>query len=690
MLGAAGFGACVFLIAVGRWVGLIDLGFHDGSQRLMTQAFDSGDSAKGFSVARTYVRLLLVHAAAGFLVFLLLSQVIHVPEFGRGVDMRGLFLAAGATFAGQYLFFGSCIYFNSRRQFGHLAVSSGVQTLVSAASALALTLWLRVPEAYLAGFAAGNALLAIYNFATASSQSSGVTGVRGFDRDAFGYSLRFGAKLYLTRVCAVVTATFDRILVTNALGAPAVTPYASAARIPEAAQEVLPINLPVLPEITRAQMEGPERFAESVQTNTVTVFAVSCAAILVPCAFAEPLLSVWLGDKYSPEMAWVMLLVGAHGALQMLYTGLAQAMIAHGSPERVLPFTLYNAVVLLALAYPSAVTFGIVGVAGLRLAIHLVQFVPILSFTRRTVVPNVDLGKWLGSLGGTLVVACFFAAGAVLTWQLPSPWISIALVPLFSALFLAVVHFSRLAPMPERVVRRFRGLKKVARSILGSGIWHVLKVALRRDPSFKIDEARPTERFGSDYGGWDVVTGLLNKDSVVYSVGVGGEVSFDLALIERFGVTVHAFDPTPQCVTWVAEQSLPKEFVMHPYGVAAFDGEAKFHPPDDPNHVSHTILDRPDRSAVSVPFKRLVTIMRELGHDRLDLLKMDIEGAEYGVIADMAASKCLPRQVLVEFHHRFPDVGVRKTEEAIRQMKELGYRLVHVTETVEEFTFVRG
>ena len=86
--------------------------------------------------------------------------------------------------------------------------------------------------------------------------------------------------------------------------------------------------------------------------------------------------------------------------------------------------------------------------------------------------------------------------------------------------------------------------------------------------------------------------------------------------------------------------------------------------------------------------KRLTTVMKELGHERIDLLKLDIEGAEYGVIEDMQSSGILPKQLLVEFHHRFEEVGTKKTEEALARLKSMGYSLVHVTDTGEEYTLV--
>ncbi|HEX7718479.1 MAG TPA: hypothetical protein VF389_01635, partial [Woeseiaceae bacterium] len=46
-------------------------------------------------------------------------------------------------------------------------------------------------------------------------------------------------------------------------------------------------------------------------------------------------------------------------------------------------------------------------------------------------------------------------------------------------------------------------------------------------------------------GGWWFHPDTLHIDSIVYSFGIGEDVEFDLFLIERFGLVVHAFDPTP-------------------------------------------------------------------------------------------------------------------------------------------------
>lgn len=201
----------------------------------------------------------------------------------------------------------------------------------------------------------------------------------------------------------------------------------------------------------------------------------------------------------------------------------------------------------------------------------------------------------------------------------------------------------------------------------------------------------PREMHGSEDGVWCIHPAGISAKAVVYSFGIGTDISFDASLIETYGLTVHAFDPTPKSLAWLATQAVPSELRVIPCGLADYDGTARFNPPIDAKHVSHTMLSRPatQASAIEVPVRRLETIMNDLGHDRIDLLKMDIEGAEYDALDDMIQSHILPRQLLVEFHHRFPGVGMRRTQQAIRQLNHAGYRLFHVSQSQMEFSFLR-
>ena len=193
-------------------------------------------------------------------------------------------------------------------------------------------------------------------------------------------------------------------------------------------------------------------------------------------------------------------------------------------------------------------------------------------------------------------------------------------------------------------------------------------------------------KLGSVYGGWVVPASLLNSASICYCAGVGEDVSFDLALIERFGCDVHAFDPTPRAVRFVQERVNEPKFHFLPVGVWSADETKRFYAPDRADNVSHSILNlRSMGDYFEAPCKSLPTLMRELGHDRIDLLKLDIEGAEYAVLDSLIEHRIQPKILAVEFDQPYP---IRKTLAAARSFMKLGqYDLVSID--LWNFTFVR-
>lgn len=187
------------------------------------------------------------------------------------------------------------------------------------------------------------------------------------------------------------------------------------------------------------------------------------------------------------------------------------------------------------------------------------------------------------------------------------------------------------------------------------------------------------------------MTGLTPAQPLVYSFGVGEDISFDLAAITEFGAIVHAFDPTPRSRAWIERQSLPAQFNFHPIGIAAKDGEAEFFAPEVDAHVSFSAAPAPkaDRAlAVRAPVKRLTTIMAELSTGTPDVLKMDIEGFEYAVLDDLLASDIRPGQLLIEFHHRMYGIENARTMEQVTKLASGGYRMFHVAASGHEYGFV--
>ena len=81
--------------------------------------------------------------------------------------------------------------------------------------------------------------------------------------------------------------------------------------------------------------------------------------------------------------------------------------------------------------------------------------------------------------------------------------------------------------------------------------------------------------------------------------------------------------------------------------------------------------------------------MKERGHTRIDLLKMDIEGFEYEIIEDVLRNSIDIRQICVEFHHFFKNIGFLDTARAILNLKRSGYSLIYKTRFDYTFLFDR-
>ncbi len=218
------------------------------------------------------------------------------------------------------------------------------------------------------------------------------------------------------------------------------------------------------------------------------------------------------------------------------------------------------------------------------------------------------------------------------------------------------------------------------------------KVLRGKDVYIKTDTVCNHLTYGNTGAAWTFCPDLINENAIVYSFGVGYDVSFDLALINNFDVSIHAFDPTPKSIHWVKKQNLPKQFILHEYGLANFSGKTKFHPPENPEHISATLIDRPEtkHEAYKVEVKTLDNIMTELGHKYIDLLKMDIEGAEYLAIEDLIKKGIKPHQLLIEFHHRFKNIGLKATKTAIKNLRKFGYKVFYVSKTGEEISFINS
>jgi len=213
-----------------------------------------------------------------------------------------------------------------------------------------------------------------------------------------------------------------------------------------------------------------------------------------------------------------------------------------------------------------------------------------------------------------------------------------------------------------------------------------------RPPLHRPTIAREHIVLGSEYGGWPLVSDLVNSSATVFSFGIGEDITFDIAAIRKYGCKVYGFDPTPRSQHWIQAQNLPEAFVFFPVGIGAKDGDAEFFAPANAGHVSYSLTPR-DTEAPSqrifAPILRLETILDKYKLSPPDVLKMDIEGFEYAVLDDILAGSIRPSLILVEFHHGiYSSIEPAQTNNAVEALREAGYELFYVSPGGHEYGFV--
>jgi FkbM family methyltransferase len=183
-------------------------------------------------------------------------------------------------------------------------------------------------------------------------------------------------------------------------------------------------------------------------------------------------------------------------------------------------------------------------------------------------------------------------------------------------------------------------------------------------------------RLGSaGYGFWVVPGRLLGERSVCYLGGVGEDITFDLGLIARFGCPVHAFDPVPRSQTFaLAAAAHEPRFHFHPYGLWSSDTTLAFHSPSHEGYISHSATNiHATGVAFDAQVRSVQSLMAELGHDHVDLLKVSAEGSEYEILRGLLADGVRPGVIAVEYAQPAPaGQGAASTA----SLEHAGYDLV--------------
>jgi len=198
------------------------------------------------------------------------------------------------------------------------------------------------------------------------------------------------------------------------------------------------------------------------------------------------------------------------------------------------------------------------------------------------------------------------------------------------------------------------------------------------------------EWYGNSYGGFYVNPDLLNENSIVYSFGIGKDISFDKKIMSAHKCKVFGFDPTPKSIDYISSISKDRLFSFYPYGISTKTGVEKFYLPINNRAVSASLISNSHISSknyIEVNMKNFNDISKQFNHKYIDIIKMDIEGAEYEVLETLINSEITIKQILVEFHDRLFYVEL-KSKKTTQLLYKHGFEIFASSFNYEEISFI--
>ena len=167
----------------------------------------------------------------------------------------------------------------------------------------------------------------------------------------------------------------------------------------------------------------------------------------------------------------------------------------------------------------------------------------------------------------------------------------------------------------------------------------------------------------------------LDASSVVYSVGLGCDTSWEEHLMKQYGLRVWGFDPAPASISCVHTNTrLPlQQFHFTPEGLDVLEGNVVLQYRELLYQKASARRPLPrNGTTISVNVNTLRNWMRQFGHLRVDILRLDVASVAYEVLEDCIETQWFPmKQLLVKFE----DAG--RHARILAGFRRAGFSLLH-------------
>ncbi len=177
---------------------------------------------------------------------------------------------------------------------------------------------------------------------------------------------------------------------------------------------------------------------------------------------------------------------------------------------------------------------------------------------------------------------------------------------------------------------------------------------------------------------------IIKQNSVIYSFGLSNSINFELDIVKKKNVKVFCYDPTDLSVDYFKKNKFENIF-FQPYGLFTEDKEIEFFMSDSGNgSIVEEMLTGDNIKKKKFQCYTLKTLMDKNNHDKIDVLKIDIDGVEKEVLYQMIQDKIYPSQICVEFESPPVDNLEKATDnlndikKIIKYIKENNYSAYHM------------
>jgi FkbM family methyltransferase len=160
----------------------------------------------------------------------------------------------------------------------------------------------------------------------------------------------------------------------------------------------------------------------------------------------------------------------------------------------------------------------------------------------------------------------------------------------------------------------------------------------------------------------------INDKSIVYSLGISVDSSFDEFMTKNYGCAVYMYDPTPLSIDYMKTQK-NELFKFFPFAVWTENTTLKFSTSAYGGSSSSFFE---NDNFFHAETRTIKDLMAENGHTHIDVFKADIEGAALPILLQLIEQDIIPQQLIIEFERYETEISeVEKFFETISSMREV-------------------